>query len=352
MSIFSPVKASDRLIFTKHLATMVKAGIPLAEALDIAHTQTGSASLKEILKIVAADVQNGKALAESLKKHPRVFDGLYVSLVSIGEESGTLEENLAFLAKQLSKDLQLRKKVRGAMLYPTLIFTATIVMGGVISFFILPQLIDLFTAFDIDLPLATRILLWVAIGIRDYGAWIVAGLIGFGTSVYLILRLPAVKLKWDQLKFKLPLMGQLVTSAQFARFSRNLGVLVQSGVPVAKSLEVVAKSVTNTKLQQDISRVETKLQKGQPIGETIEKVSQTSFPPLVSRMISIGERTGQLDETLLYLGDYYEEEIDNISKNLTTILEPFLLLGVGLVVAFVALAIISPIYELTGSIRR
>ncbi len=352
MKLLSPVKANEKLIFTKHLATMIKAGIPLAEALDIAKNQTHDSGLKEILKKVVSDVENGKSLANSLKSHPRVFDGLYTSLVSIGEESGTLEENLSFLAKQLAKDLQLKKKVQGAMLYPSLILFATLIMGGVISFFILPQLIDLFTAFDIDLPFATKILLFIAIGIRDYGLWIILGLIGlFGLS-YFITHLPSVKPKWDGAKFKLPLIGQMISSAQFARFSRNLGVLIQSGVPIAQSLAVVSETVSNVKLQQDIQKVEQSLQKGQPIGEAIEKVNQTCFPQLVSRMISIGERTGKVDETLLYLGDYYEEEIDNISKNLTTILEPFLLLGVGLMVAFVAMAIISPIYELTGSIRR
>jgi type II secretory pathway component PulF len=352
MPFFSPVKDSERLIFTKHLATMIKAGIPLAEALDIAHSQANRSGLKSILKKVVSKVQNGKTLANALEQYPRVFGGLYTNLVSIGEESGTLEENLDFLSKQLAKDLQLKKKIQGAMLYPSLILFATLFMGGVISFFILPQLIDLFTAFDIELPLATRILLFVAIGIRDFGGWIVGGLLVISVLFYVIVHAALIKPKWDGFKFKLPLLGGMIQAAQFARFSRNLGVLVRSGVPMAQSLSVVAETVSNQKLRQDIKSVEQLLQKGQPIGEAIEKINKTSFPMLVSRMISIGERTGKVDETLLYLGDYYEEEIDNISKNLTTILEPFLLFGVGLMVAFVALAIISPIYELTGSIRR
>lgn len=352
MNILSSVKDSERLVFTKHLAIMVKAGIPLAEALDIAQEQTNSPGLKKLLEKITADIRNGKALAESLKKYPAVFNGLYINLVEIGEESGTLEENLTFLAKQLEKDLQLKKKIQGAMLYPGLILTATLIMGGVISFFILPQLIDLFTALDVQLPLATQILLFVAVGVRDYGLWIVLALIIFLAMVYVVLQIPTLKLKWDELKLKLPFIGKLVQSSQFANFSRNFGVLVKSGVPAAQSLAVVAQTMTNTKLKADIQKVEQSLQRGQEIGEAIRKVKNNSFPKLVSRMISIGEKTGKLDETLLYLGDYYEEEIDNISKNLTTILEPVLLLGVGLMVAFVALAIISPIYELTGSIRR
>lgn len=350
MSILNQVSTTDKLIFSKHLAIMVKAGIPVAESLDLIAQQTSSAALKQVVQQVLANVQGGESLADSLAKHEHTFGELYVNLIRIGEESGTLEENLQFLSEQINKDLQLRKKIQGALLYPGLVITATGMMGIVISFFILPQLIDFFGAFDIELPLSTRILLFFANMISDHGLLVLLILFAPGVLLWAGLRISAIKLWWDEWKLKIPLVGNLLAYGQYARFSRNLGVLLQSGVSITRSLEVVTNTINNTKLQQDLEQVQQKLKKGEAVGDSLSAAGIT-FPPLISKMAAVGEKTGHLDETLLYLGDFYEEEIDNISKNLTTILEPFLLLVIGLVVGFMALAIISPIYGLTGSVR-
>lgn len=352
IQILSRVNFLDKLLFTKHLATMIKAGIPIAEALATLVDQTKSLQFKKVLSGVLADVENGQSLAKSLQKYPRVFDQFYISLIEVGEESGTLEENLEFLAKQLAKDYALRKKIQGAMLYPGLVFAATTIMGGFIALFILPKLVDFFSAFEIELPLTTKILLFFANTMKDYGVWLALGLLGFLFLTSLVLRLPKVKPKWHQLILKFPLFGEMLLYGQLARFARNLGTLVKSGVPVTKSLETTAATLSNLKFKADLIEIGQFLAKGKNIGVALEQKKFSEFPPLVSKMISVGEKTGKLDETLLYLGDFYEDEIDNISKNLTTILEPVLLISIGLVVGFVALAIISPIYELTGSIRR
>lgn len=350
--LFSRVKFLDKLLFTKHLATMIKAGIPIAEALATLVDQTKSALFKKVLSSVLTDVENGQSLAKSFQRYPKIFDHFYISLIAVGEESGTLEENLEFLSKQLTKDYALRKKIQGAMLYPGLVFAATTIMGGFISLFILPKLVDFFEAFEIELPLTTRILLFVANTMKDYGVLIFGGFIGGLFLLYLFLHLPKVRPWWHKTMLKFPLFGELLAYGQLARFSRNLGVLLKSGVPVQKALEVTANTLANLKFRADLLSITEDLTKGKEIGESLEHDRYSEYPPLVSKMISVGEKTGKLDETLLYLSDYYEDEVDNISKNLTTILEPVLLLSIGLVVGFVALAIISPIYELTGSIRR
>lgn len=352
IEILSRVGFLDKLLFTKHLTTMIKAGIPIAEALKTLVDQTKSASFKKVLSAVLADVENGQSLAKSLGKHPKVFDQFYISLIEVGEESGTLEENLDFLAKQLAKDYNLRKKIQGAMLYPGLVFTATFIMGGFIALFILPKLVDFFSAFEIELPLATRILLFFANMMKNYGTFLFFGFLVLLSLSYLVIHLPKVKPKWHSLILKFPIFGDLLAYSQLARFSRNLGTLLKSGVPVTKSLEVTVNTLSNLKFKSDLGEVALSLSKGKNIGDALEKNKFSEFPPLVSKMISVGEKTGKIEETLLYLGDFYEDEIDNISKNLTTILEPVLLITIGLVVGFVALAIISPIYELTGSIRR
>lgn len=352
LNLFSRVSFLEKLLFTKHLATMVKAGIPIAEALDTLVEQAKTRTFKNVLSSVLADIENGQALAKSLGKHPQVFDQFYISLIEVGEESGTLEENLEFLAKQLAKDYNLRKKIQGAMLYPALVFLATFIMGGFISLFILPKLVDFFEAFEVELPLATKILLFFANIMKNYGIVLFISAFVLLLLGYFTLQLSKVKSVWHRMILKLPLFGNLIVYEQLARFSRNLGVMLKSGVPVTRSLETTAHTLSNLKFKKDLLEIEKILAKGKNIGDTLEQKKFSEFPPLVAKMISVGEKTGKLDETLLYLGDFYEDEIDNISKNLTTILEPILLITIGLVVGFVALAIISPIYELTGSIRR
>lgn len=349
---FNKVRYLDRLLFTKHLSTMVKAGIPITEALNTLIDQTKSKVFRSVLEDVLSGVENGQSLAKSMAKHPEVFDQFYISLIEVSEESGTLEENLEFMAGQLTKDYILRKKVQGALLYPALIVTAAVVMGGFIALFVLPQLVDFFDAFDTELPITTSILLFVANTMKDYGVFILLGAVVLVVGLIFLLRTPKIKPKWHSLQLKIPLIGDMLAYNQLARFSRNLGVLLTSGISISRSIEVTANTLSNIKFRNDLLKIGDSLTKGKNIAEEMSSKKYSEFPPIVSKMIGVGEKTGKLDETLLYLGDFYEDEIDNLSKNLTTILEPILLIIIGLVVGFVALAIISPIYELTGSIRR
>ncbi len=352
ISFSKKISHLDRLLFTKHLATMIKAGIPLSEAVTTLKEQSKSSSLKAILKSVQADIENGQALAKALANHPKAFDQFYISLIEIGEASGSLEKNLEFLAKQLSKDFQLRKKIQGALLYPIMIFLAAIIMGGFISLAVLPKLVSFFDAFEIDLPTSTKILLFIANFMKNYGVIFFVGLIGFFILLGLFLNTKLIKPWWHKTLLKFPLFGNLIASGQLARFSRNLGTLIQSGVPIVKSLDTTAATLSNLKFKTDIQALSASLSKGKKIGQTLSEKKFDSFPALVSKMISVGEKTGKLEDTLMYLAEFFEDEIDTLSKNLTTVLEPILLIVIGLTVAFVALAIISPIYELTGSIRR
>lgn len=352
LDIFARVSFQEKLLFTKHLDTMIKAGVPIAEALSTLSDQAKSKQFKKVLSSILTDVENGQSLASSLKKHKSVFDDFYTSLVEIGEESGTMEENLSFLSKQLAKDFALRKKIQSAMIYPAIVLLATGIMGSFIGFFVLPKLVDFFESFEIDLPLPTRILLFIARAFKDYGLFI-AFLVIFSIILFrFLLTLPKVKSVWHVLIIRLPMIGKLIAFGQLARFSRNFGTLIKSGVPVSKSLTITSNTLSNLKFKKDLEMVTESLNKGKNIGESLSKKEYFEYPPLVSKMIAIGEKTGKLDETLLYLSDFYEEEVDNLSKNLSTIVEPILLIGIGLIVGFVALSIISPIYELTGSIRR
>lgn len=352
INIFNRVSFQERLLFTKHLHTMIKSDISLPEAFDTLIDQNISSVLKKVLTAVKGDVENGKSLSAAFAKHPKSFDQIYISLIKVGEESGTLEDSLGFLVKQMGKDYALHKKVRSALMYPAIVVSAIGIMGTFISIFILPRLVEFFEAFDIELPLATKVLLFIATVAKNYGFWII-GLTVFGVVVLsFVANLKNVKPFRDRIFLKLPIVGNLISHGQLARFSRNLGTLIKTGIPINRSMVITADSLTNMKFKMDLMEVAKSLEKGKSIGETLEKRSYFEYPPLVSKMIKIGEKTGRLDENLIYLSEFYEDEIDEMSKNLSTIIEPVLLIVIGLVVGFVALAIISPIYELTGSIRR
>jgi type IV pilus assembly protein PilC len=350
--LISGISNQEKLLFTKHLDTMIKAGIPINEALVTLVGQAKSKAFKKVIEKVLKDVENGQSLSKSLSKHPNVFNEFYISLIEVGEESGTLESNLDFLAKQMTKDYSLRKKVKGALFYPALVITATIVLGTFISFFILPKLVDFFDSFDVELPPTTKVLMYVAFVMKNYGLIIILSLFGLIMLSITLVRLRSVKYLWHKIMIRLPLFGKLIAYGQISRFARNFGTLIQSGVPITRSIEITANTLSNLKFKNDLVEVGKSLSKGKNIGKTLENKKFGEYPPIVSKMISIGEKTGKLDEALLYLGNFYEDEIDDMSKNLTTIIEPILLIVIAVAVGFVALAIISPIYELTGSIRN
>jgi type IV pilus assembly protein PilC len=348
----------DKLLFTKHLSIMIKSGIIISEALETLISQSKSKVFVRVISEVLADVENGQSLSRAMAKHPEVFEEFYVSLISVGEESGTLEENLEFLAEQLAKDYAIRKKVKGAMMYPTMIFVAITVMGSFISLFILPQLVDFFAAFQIDLPLPTKILLFIANVMKHYGILVIGGG-GLLLSMFLyIIRTPKIKPIWHKILLKMPAIGKFFVSVNMARFSRNLGTMLKSGVPLIRSLETTANTLDNLTFKRALTIMQMEVKKGKPLARAMENltysllnISFPLFPSLLVKMISVGEKTGKLEDVLLYMGEFFEDDIDDFSKNLTTILEPFLLITIGIVVGFVALAIISPIYQLTGSIH-
>lgn len=345
------IRFLDKLLFTKHLAIMMKAGIPIIDALETIKDQTKSNAFRKILATTSKDIRNGRTLSFALGKEPTVFDSFYTGLISVGEESGTLEESLTFLSEQLSKEYNLVKKIQGALLYPAIILSATTIMGGFISLFILPKLVDFFQAFEVELPLPTKVLLFFALLMKNHGLKIFGSIGAICITFFFITRIPRVKPKWHSLMLKIPFIGSILTLGTLARLTRNFAVLIKSGVPVEKALAVTANISTNLKFKNDLLEINKELLAGKNISATMEKHKYFEFPTMVSKMIEIGERTGKLDEILLYLADFYENEIDYIMKNLTTTLEPIMLLIIGLIVGFVALAIITPIYELTGSIR-
>jgi len=349
IQILKRVKLVEKVNFTKHLSTMLKAGIPIDEGIATLVEQTNNPYFRHVLEEALEDINNGQTLSESLSKHKNAFSHFYISLIKVSEESGTLEENMAFLAEQLNKSYILKKKIQGAMLYPSLIIGASFIMSAFISFFILPQLVDFFESFEVELPLTTKILLFVANFMKDNAIFVFGGVMVAAILLRMSLTIRKVKETWHKILLKLPIIGKIVKLNQLAKLSRNLGVLLKSGVPISKALNVTANTLSNLTFRKITLELQEAIKGGQSMHETLRGKKFGEIPAIFTTMIKVGEKSGTLQESLLYLGDFYEEEIDTFSNNLTTIIEPILLLGIGLGVGFLALAIVTPIYELTSS---
>lgn len=347
---FQKVQAVEQILFARHLALMLKAGLPLWEGIQTLRDQAKDKHFKRILDQVLIDVNQGSSLAEALQKFPRDFTDLFVNMIRIGEESGSLEENLNHLAEQLGKAEKLKKSVKSAMMYPAIIVIAAFGIGFVMAFFILPKLVAFLKGLNIALPLATRILLAVADFGQDYGYVFIIAPIVFVILFRLLLKIRSFKYAIHSLLLRLPIAGKIIKKLNMAYFSRTLGTLLRSGVTIVDAINTTS-DVTRNLVYRDIyTSIATKVRSGGTIAGILV-TKDTLFPLVGARMIEIGERTGSLEETLLYLADYYEDEVNEQLNSLSTIIEPILLIAIGLGVAFVALAIITPIYGITQGLQ-
>lgn len=351
MQIFSTVTFLDKVLFTKHLAVMIKSGISLSEALQNLTNQTKSAALKKILKGMLINVENGMNFSEALKKYPKVFDSFYINIIEVSEESSSLDKNLEYLAEQLQKTYEFKRKVKSAMLYPSFIFFTALVLGAGISLFVLPKLTSLFSGFDVQLPLTTRILVGLSELMSNYGYLIFGAIFGFILLFRFLLTIPPVLKIWQTSLLKLPIIGDILIDIQMGGICRNLGIMLQGGLPVTTALKIEAENTDNLVYREYLEKIKDAVSRGMSISSFLNSKKFTYMPNLAISMIGVGEKTGKLDENLLYLGDFFEGDLDTATKNISTVLEPILLVVIAALVGFVAFAIITPIYEFTTSVR-
>lgn len=351
MRIFSKLGFAEKLFFAKHLATLLKGGIPLAEALKLLAEQDRKIGM--VAGEILGSVENGQSLSVSLARHPEEFGVFYVSLVEVGEVSGTLEKSLDFLAEKMGREESLRKKVQTMLFYPSIVLAVSVAVGGFVSFFVLPKLSGIFGSFDVELPIATKILLVFANLVKTYGFTASAVLLAIILMLGGLIRAayPA-RLLWHHLKFHIPFVGKVNKSAAMSSLFRDLGVMLQSGLPLEYALRMEGEIVENLVVREKIKMIHEAVLGGSTIGKELSSGKYEIFPSLVARMISVGESSGALEGTFLYLADFFEDETDVEAKNGAALLEPMLLVFIALVAGFVALAVILPIYTLTGSIQR
>lgn len=352
INFFNRVSFLDTLLFTKHLSVLVKSGIPLKEAIESVGEESKNKTFRRVIAGVLKDIENGQTLYNALSKYPQIFNPFYISLVKISEESGNLDKNLDYLADQLKRSYEFKKKIQSALLYPEIVLGVTVVAGAGISVFVLPKLIDLFSSLDVKLPLATQILLFVAATMRDFGILILTGAIILLTLFRLLIQIPKIKKKWQAFLLWLPVLGTFNANIQLSQLCRNMGIMLKSGLPITTAISVQISATDNLIYRQYLREILKGIEKGHQISQVLLSHKFKHIPGIFEKIIAGGEKSGKLDESFLYLGDFFEEDVDTTSKNLPALLEPIMLIVISLVVAFVALAIISPIYEFTSSIKR
>ena len=343
------VTLSQRALLAKHLSVMLSSGMTINESISIA-SASSRGKLRVVLARVLKSVETGYSLADALRAQPKIFSTLFVNAVDAGEQSGTLVENLQSISDELEREKELISKIRSSLFYPAVVMLAAIVLGFVLSFVILPQITPIFRGLDVDLPFTTRGLLWVAEQIERYG-WRI-GVVFFGAIIGFFVLVTRKFMRpithWAMLH--IPVLKGVVQASNLSRFARTFAMLLKSGLPVDESLTITSEVVTNFYYKRALKKVAANVRAGTRISDNLER-HESLFPVLVSRMVHVGEESGKFEDTLFYLARFYTVQVDQATKTLSTAIEPVLLLVIGSIVAFLALSIITPIYEITGNVQ-
>jgi len=340
----------DKIMFSRNLGVMVKAGISLPRALGVLSIQAKSKKFKKAINEISEEVTKGKNFSQTLSGYPSIFSELFCSMVKVGEESGTLEQVLQSLTEQMEKSHELKSKIKGAMIYPAVIISAMVAIGILMLAFIVPQLAKTFSDLQIQLPVTTRAV--IKVGEFSSKFWYLIPLIVMG-AVFLLRFLAKTRLGkrfLDKIFLKMPLISPIVVKTNSAYTVRNLSSLVSVGVPIVKSLELVSGSLSNIYYREAIKGVAEDIKKGAKMGEAFKKC-QNIYPALVIQMIEVGEETGETVNILSKLAEFFEEEVSNQTKNLSTVIEPLLMIIVGIAVGFFAVSMLQPMYSMIEGMK-
>jgi type IV pilus assembly protein PilC len=342
---FKKIKPRSMQIFSRQFATMIEAGLNIVAALVILEEQTDDVYLAEVIAELRADVEGGLLLSQAMARHPKVFNELYVSMVQSGEASGMLDHVLDRVAEQIEKETKIKRRVKGAMVYPTVVFTFAGLVLVAMLMFIVPIFAKIFVDLGGQLPLLTRIVVAASNVLRNqwYIVFPLIALTIWGTLRY--KRTESGRQLWDRLKLRFPLkIGETVLKVTMARLLRTLATLVAAGVDIIKALEIAGSTAGNWVVEQSLAEVRVRVQEGVPIAEPL--TNDPIFPPMVSQMVKIGEETGELEQMLSKVADFYEDEVDSTIQSLTSIIEPLMMIGVGFMVGIIIIAMYLPMFKM------
>ena len=342
------VDTKDLVIFTRQFATMIDSGLPLVQCLDILSSQQEKPAFKQILLKVKESVESGSTFADALAKHPKAFDELYVNLVAAGEVGGILDTILNRLAAYIEKAMKLKKQIKGAMVYPTTIMSIAVIVVGVILVFVIPTFAKMFADFGGELPAPTKFVIGLSNFLLKYIIVIIAVIFAAIWGFKKFYATPAGRKKIDALALKAPIAGPLIRKVAVAKFTRTLGTMVSSGVPIMDGLEIVAKTAGNKIVEEAIYGVRQAISEGKTMAEPLEKCGV--FPPMVVQMIAVGEATGAMDAMLNKIADFYDDEVDDAVSAMTAMMEPMLMVFLGTTVGGLVIAMYLPIFKLAGTV--
>jgi type II secretory pathway component PulF len=336
----------DLLMFFRQLATLISASVPVVQSLRAVASRSENKFMKSVVKEIADDVEDGASLSESMAKHPNIFSNLTTSIIKAGEISGSLQQSLEYVLKNTEKNYRLTSKIKGALLYPGFILGATAIIGFITITIILPKITLMITELDIEIPWYTKLVIAVGDFMSAYWWAVLVVIFGaIGGFIYYI-KTETGKKEWDQIKIKIPIIGKLFRYIYLSRFASNFSVLLVGGIPIVKALNIMSEVVDNSVYRSIILRSADEMKSGGSISSVFSKSSY--IPNIVSKMIKIGEETGKMDESLKSIADFYDEEIDRMTRNFSSLLEPVLIVFLGLGVSIMVFAIILPIYNIVG----
>jgi type IV pilus assembly protein PilC len=344
------VKADDLVMFTRQLATMVDAGLPLVQALSSLEEQAANKVFKVIIKDIRERVEGGSSFSEALSKHPRVFNRLYVSMVQAGEIGGLLAEILDRIASYLESTHRLRKKVISSMTYPAAVSVIAFVIVAFLMFFIVPKFGEIYDDLGSDLPTPTKILVGISNAVVSNAPWVVLGLIAVIIGFFYWKKTPPGAYMWDKLKLKFPVFGPLLHKVSLSRFCRTFASLIRSGVPILDALQIVATSSGNRVVEKCTVESGVGVEKGENLSLALSRYEV--FPPMMLRMIAAGEQTGNVDLMLEKLADFYDTEVDATLQSLTSLIEPLLIVFLGVVVGGIVICMFLPIFGLSQAVAK
>ena len=344
------VSISDKMIFSRNLAVLIGAGVSLNRAIDILAKETEGTLFKKILLTVAERVRGGKSFSESLEEFPDAFEEIYTNMVRAGETGGNLESTLRLLAVHYEKEHELRSKVSGAMVYPAVVIAVMIIVGALMMTFVIPNLTRIFIELNVPLPFTTRMIIFVANFMEQYALAVLGAVIAFVFFLRAFAKREAGKKVFHALFLKAPILSGVVKKVNSARMSRILSALIDSGVPIVKSLEISTHTLSNYYFQQSLVRAGESVQKGTSLSKALAEFPNL-YPGLVTQMISVGEESGKLSDILVKVADFYEEEVSNLTKNLASIIEPALMVVIGAAVGFFAVSMIQPLYGIVSQVQ-
>lgn len=333
------------MFFTRQFATLFASGVPVVQAFDALIGQIKNKNFKKILIQMRNDIEKGSSLADSMRRHPRVFSSLFVNMVRAGEEGGMLDKVLQRMADYFEKMIKLKRKIIGAMIYPSLVIAVAILVVAIIMIFVIPTFAKLFAEMGLDLPLPTRITIAMSNFMAKSGIFIFLGIIIFFVFVKFFRRSENGRKITDSIFLRIPVLGTILLKASLSRFSRTLGTLLGSGVPILNSMEISARASGNKVIEDVVIDMKEDITAGKSLTEVLKSKPEI-FPPIFVQMVNVGESTGATDEMLNKVADFYDEEVDNAVANLMSMLEPALIVFLGVTIGFIVVSLYLPIFKL------